>query len=112
VLGDMGEVGEQGPAFHTEVGAYAAERGIHQLLTTGALASHSVSAFEQSGGGTACHFSDAVALIAALPDRLELQGAVLVKGSRFMKMERVVQAIEALAQPAQSPAGEKGSHAA
>ena len=32
VLGDMGEVGDQGPAFHAEVGAYAQQRGIEQLL--------------------------------------------------------------------------------
>jgi UDP-N-acetylmuramoyl-tripeptide--D-alanyl-D-alanine ligase len=35
VLGDMGEVGDQGPAFHAEVGDYARERGIEQLFTLG-----------------------------------------------------------------------------
>ena len=40
VLGDMGEVGNQGPAFHAEVGAYAAERGLEHLFTLGELAAH------------------------------------------------------------------------
>ena len=35
VLGDMGEVGTQGPAFHAEVGAYAASRGIEALWAAG-----------------------------------------------------------------------------
>ena len=37
VLGDMGEVGVQGPAFHQEIGAYAKERGIERLFATGDL---------------------------------------------------------------------------
>nr|MCU0951800.1 UDP-N-acetylmuramoyl-tripeptide--D-alanyl-D-alanine ligase [Burkholderiaceae bacterium] len=45
VLGDMGEVGAQGPAFHREVGAYAAERGIDALLTLGAAARDAAEAF-------------------------------------------------------------------
>jgi UDP-N-acetylmuramoyl-tripeptide--D-alanyl-D-alanine ligase len=88
LLGDMGEVGDQGAAFHAEVGAYARERGIEQLWWAGPLGAHAVRAF----GGGARHFGDVPALIAA---RAELPGAasVLVKGSRFMAMERVVQAL-------------------
>ncbi len=84
VLGDMGEVGDQGPAFHAEVGDYARERGIEQIFTLG----------EQAAGMRGRHFADAGALNAAVLQALE-RGAesVLVKGSRFMKMERVVQAI-------------------
>jgi UDP-N-acetylmuramoyl-tripeptide--D-alanyl-D-alanine ligase len=86
VLGDMGEVGTQGPEFHEEIGAYALRRGIETVLVTGALARH------MTGAGAQHHeqFDD---LLAALDKRLgSKSGAtVLVKGSRFMKMERVVQ---------------------
>ena len=87
VLGDMGEIGAQGPTFHAEMGHYARERGIAQLLTIGELSLHATQAF----GGPARHFDDIDALIAAV--RAQSCDAVLVKGSRFMRMERVVRAL-------------------
>jgi UDP-N-acetylmuramoyl-tripeptide--D-alanyl-D-alanine ligase len=89
VLGDMGEVGAQGPAFHAEVGVHARRRGIEQLWTAGTLSAH-------VGGQR--HFESVPALLAALGDRLEgapVAASILVKGSRFMKMEQVVQALKA-----------------
>jgi UDP-N-acetylmuramoyl-tripeptide--D-alanyl-D-alanine ligase len=88
LLGDMGEVGDRGPAFHAEVGAYARERGIDHLWCAGAQSAEAAWAF----GAAARHFADVPALIGA---RSELPGvaSVLVKGSRFMQMERVVQAL-------------------
>ncbi|MCE3273664.1 MAG: murF [Ramlibacter sp.] len=88
VLGDMGEVGDQGPAFHAEVGAYARERGIEQLFTLG----------EQAAAMGGRHFADIDGLNAAVLQALPASESVLVKGSRFMKMERVVEAITAHAQ--------------
>jgi UDP-N-acetylmuramoyl-tripeptide--D-alanyl-D-alanine ligase len=41
----MGEVGDQGPAFHREVGEYARAAGVNRLLTVGELATHAVAAF-------------------------------------------------------------------
>jgi UDP-N-acetylmuramoyl-tripeptide--D-alanyl-D-alanine ligase len=90
VLGDMGEVGNDGPAFHEEVGAYAKSRGIDRLLALGDLARHSVHAY----GERAEHFGDVAALNAQV-ETLAQTGTVLVKGSRFMKMERVVQHLTA-----------------
>jgi UDP-N-acetylmuramoyl-tripeptide--D-alanyl-D-alanine ligase len=84
VLGDMGEVGPQGPALHREIGAYARAKGITRLLALGDAASHAVEAF----GAAGAHFSDVNELVAAVQGR-----TVLVKGSRFMKMERVVAAL-------------------
>jgi UDP-N-acetylmuramoyl-tripeptide--D-alanyl-D-alanine ligase len=89
VLGDMGEVGTQGPQFHEEIGAYAASRGIDTVLVTGALARH-------MAGAGAQHFEQFDDLLAALDKQMRQLGSksdatVLVKGSRFMKMERVVQ---------------------
>jgi UDP-N-acetylmuramoyl-tripeptide--D-alanyl-D-alanine ligase len=88
VLGEMGEVGTQGPQFHAEVGAYARERGIASLWTAGALCEHAAQAY----GPSARHFATVPELIAALPQAPEAN-AVLVKGSRFMQMERVVKAL-------------------
>jgi UDP-N-acetylmuramoyl-tripeptide--D-alanyl-D-alanine ligase len=89
VLGDMGEVGAQGPEFHREVGAYAQACGIEHVWVVGALSLHTANAF--SG---ARHFESVAALIAALPQGPGV-AAVLVKGSRFMKMEQVVHVLVA-----------------
>ena len=89
VLGDMGEVGEQGPAFHAEAGRYAQDKGIEQVLALGELALHAVQAFSTQGGA-ARHFESIDALQAAVRAELPALGSVLVKGSRFMRMERVV----------------------
>ncbi|ABF10004.1 UDP-N-acetylmuramoyl-tripeptide--D-alanyl-D-alanine ligase [Cupriavidus metallidurans] len=95
VLGDMGEVGDQGPMFHTEIGAYARERGIDALWATGELAPHAVQAY----GGGARYFARAEDLAQALEADKEgtvaNAAAVLVKGSRFMRMERMVDALVA-----------------
>jgi UDP-N-acetylmuramoyl-tripeptide--D-alanyl-D-alanine ligase len=86
VLGDMGEVGAQGQQFHEEIGAYAKSRGIDTVLATGELARHLASSGAQ-------HFEQFDELLAALDTKLgsKSDATVLVKGSRFMKMERVVQ---------------------
>lgn len=90
VLGDMGEVGEQGPAFHAEVGAQARARGISGLLALGDLSAHAVAAF----GARAWLASDIDALNSQLAAQLTEPGVlVLVKGSRFMRMERVVESL-------------------
>ena len=86
VLGDMGEVGTQGRQFHEEIAAYAVACGIDAVLCTGELARH-------MAGAGALHFDNFDDLLAALDDRLGSNSdfTVLVKGSRFMKMERAVQ---------------------
>jgi len=95
-MGDMGEVGDQGPAFHREVGAYAAQRGIEALYALGDASIDSCTAF-----GAGQHFIDITQLLITLigagfgPD-----ATFLVKGSRFMKMERVVDAVTSPQQPA------------
>jgi len=91
VLGDMGEVGTQGPEFHQEVGVYAAQKGLDHLLCLGDLAVHTATAC----GAHAQHLSDIEALNQRVIQQLPQLGSVLVKGSRFMKMERVIEAINA-----------------
>ena len=89
VLGDMGEVGHQGAIFHAEAGRYAKAKGIEQMFTLGDLAQLAANAFDG-----AQHFDSMERLIEMLLDALPHQRSVLVKGSRFMRMERVVQAME------------------
>ena len=100
VLGDMGEVGDQGPQFHREIGDYARERAIESLFTLG----------EQAAAMGGRHFAKVESLNAAVLAHLPQVASVLVKGSRFMKMERVVQAIAALDQQRQRP--QETGHAA
>jgi len=92
LLGDMGEVGTQGPAFHAEVGDYARQRGIDRLWTAGALCVHAAAAFGASSAQPARHFDTVDAMLAALPGAAAAR-SVLVKGSKFMRMPRVVQAL-------------------
>jgi UDP-N-acetylmuramoyl-tripeptide--D-alanyl-D-alanine ligase len=89
VLGDMGEVGAQGPRFHREIGEYARAAGIDRLLAVGRQAHETVLAFGVHGA----HYTDVDALVAALSPPPDATTTVLVKGSRFMRMERVVDAL-------------------
>jgi UDP-N-acetylmuramoyl-tripeptide--D-alanyl-D-alanine ligase len=94
VLGDMGEVGDQGPEFHAEVGAYARSRGLTQVLTLGSLSVSTTLAFQ---GGQ--HFENMDALQACVVQLRSEFNSILVKGSRFMKMERVLDVLSADTQP-------------
>jgi UDP-N-acetylmuramoyl-tripeptide--D-alanyl-D-alanine ligase len=91
LLGDMGEVGERGAEFHREIGRYARERGVDRLYATGELCRASVEAF----GKGARHFATVDELIAVAREEVVAKTSALVKGSRFMRMERAVQALAA-----------------
>ncbi len=102
VLGDMGEVGNEGPRFHAEIGAYARELGLDAVLTLGAASATSAKSF-----GSGRHFDDIAALNRAVLELLPTLSSILVKGSRFMKMERVTAALTARA-----TADQEDAHAA
>ncbi|MBI4988516.1 MAG: UDP-N-acetylmuramoyl-tripeptide--D-alanyl-D-alanine ligase [Rhodocyclales bacterium] len=89
VLGDMGEIGGQAGQFHDEIGGYAKSQGVDQLY---ALGEQSELASRNFGAGGQ-HFDGVEALLAALAPQLDGNTAVLVKGSRFMRMERVADVI-------------------
>jgi len=89
VLGDMGEVGTQGAAFHAEVGRYAQASGIEHLITLGELSRDTAKVFLN-----AKHCQSIDEVYAQVQARLPMVNTVLVKGSRFMRMERVVQTIQ------------------
>ena len=87
VLGDMGELGGDAAKFHAEIGGEARRAGIEKLYALGSLSEETVREF----GSGAQHFERIEDLQAALEKELDADTTVLMKGSRFMKMERVVQ---------------------
>lgn len=90
VLGDMGEVGDQSHNYHREVGAFAKELGVDRMFLLGEETRFTAEGF----GEGAQHFEDLGALVQSLKDTLCHQKyTVLVKGSRFMRMERVIEAL-------------------
>ncbi|MDO8412471.1 MAG: UDP-N-acetylmuramoyl-tripeptide--D-alanyl-D-alanine ligase [Gallionellaceae bacterium] len=86
VLGDMGELGEDAVRLHSEIGAEARHLGVNELLALGELTPYTVQEF----GPHARHFERIEDLLASLTQHLDANSTVLVKGSRFMRMERVV----------------------
>jgi len=89
VLGDMGEVGEQGETFHREIGRCAAEAGIDELLAIGDLAAHAFAEFGTRG----MWYAQIESLLDDVAQKAVAGTTILVKGSRFMRMERVVAAL-------------------
>jgi UDP-N-acetylmuramoyl-tripeptide--D-alanyl-D-alanine ligase len=89
VLGDMGEVGEAGPAFHREIGTHARTRGIDRLVTLGDMTTHATAAFGEHG----LHAASFEELLQAVRSSDRPGTTYLVKGSRFMRMERAVEAL-------------------
>jgi UDP-N-acetylmuramoyl-tripeptide--D-alanyl-D-alanine ligase len=105
VMGDMGEVGDNGTQFHREVGAYARERGIDALVALGDATRESCAAFDAGAGSGAAqagarHFEDVAALVEYLLQAgFGASATLLVKGSRFMRMERVVETLTVQSSP-------------
>jgi murE/murF fusion protein len=89
VLGDMGEVGDNGPQFHAEVASFAQARAIEHVFLLGSLARHGLGA-----NSAARHFETVEELITAVHAQASSVHSILVKGSRFMRMERIVQALQ------------------
>ena len=89
VMGDMGELGDAGPEMHAEVGAFAREAGVDALLATGEASQKAVKAF----GKGATHFGSIDELVEAAGHEAAQGATILVKGSRFMQMERVADAL-------------------
>jgi UDP-N-acetylmuramoyl-tripeptide--D-alanyl-D-alanine ligase len=95
VLGDMGELGRDAVAMHAQIGEFARASGIAQLFALGELSAHTTRAF----GAGAQHFRSLDELLAEIKKELATDVTVLVKGSRFMQMERVVKALEVAEPP-------------
>lgn len=89
VLGDMGELGDDSARLHRDVGKAVKRAGVARLFATGELSRNVTEAF----GNDASWFESVDALIDALRNSVTVGVNVLVKGSRFMRMERVVSAL-------------------
>ena len=87
VIGDMGELGEKAGDYHAAVGSDARQAGIEKLFALGALSKNAAREF----GEGARYFEHIEELQDVLKEELNAETTVLVKGSRFMKMERVVE---------------------
>lgn len=105
VLGDMGEIGRSSAQLHDEIGGYAKSKGVDALFALGDMSAVAARNFGDGGH----HFRTVDALIKAVRPQLDEDTVVLVKGSRFMRMERVVAALSAVHNDAPSNTG--GSHA-
>ncbi len=90
VLGDMGELGAGAEDFHGQIGEDARLAGVDRLFALGDLSRHAVQGFGQGGR----HFERIQELLAEVENLLAPDVTVLVKGSRFMQMERVVKSFE------------------
>ena len=97
-LGDMGEVGAQGLAFHDEVLRHALALGLDQVLVSGDWMEQAAAPLLAGSNGRLRFFKDFEALQSEALALAPAMGSVLVKGSRFMRMERLVQSLQALAQ--------------
>ncbi len=86
----MGELGASAARMHAEVGRFARESGVERLLTLGEHTAHAAHAFGAGGR----HFTRIEDLLAEVENALTPDVVVLVKGSRFMQMERVIQGLE------------------
>jgi UDP-N-acetylmuramoyl-tripeptide--D-alanyl-D-alanine ligase len=89
VLGDMGELGADAAALHSAAGRNAREAGVSRLYGLGELAQLAVKAFDGPGGA----YASMDELLAVLQRQLSGPLHILVKGSRRMRMERVVAAL-------------------
>jgi UDP-N-acetylmuramoyl-tripeptide--D-alanyl-D-alanine ligase len=89
VLGDMAELGDEKEELHRKAGEQARELGIRHLLATGDLTRFAVEAF----GSGAQFFEDRQQLVNYLEQGITENSVVLVKGSRSMGMEQIVNAL-------------------
>lgn len=101
VLGDMVELGESAETLHRQAGEMARDLGVTRLYAVGSLTRTAVAAF----GSGATHFDGTQTLIARLKNDLHEGISVLVKGSRAMHLEQVVQALLASGEMNSGPQG-------
>lgn len=89
VMGDMGELGEHAQEMHDSIGEFARRAGVDELYALGEMSAMAARSFGEHGR----HFDSVEALVAALAPRAGADATILVKGSRYMRMERVVEAL-------------------
>lgn len=106
ILGDMGELGDAAAVYHRAVAAAAAGLAIDCLIAIGVAARDYAEAFTREGGGEVFYFPDRDAALSAVPGLVRAGDAILVKASRFMRLEEVSEAIIAAAGAGRDRGGE------
>jgi UDP-N-acetylmuramoyl-tripeptide--D-alanyl-D-alanine ligase len=89
IIGDMGELGKKAAQYHASIGAYINKKKISDVVGIGQLTKHTINKCK----GNAKWFSNKKELIKYVKSKIEKDSCVLIKGSRFMKMEEVVEAL-------------------
>lgn len=89
VVGDMGELGKKAAQYHASIGIYINKKKISDVVGTGPLTKHTIN----KCSGDAKWFSNKKDLIKYVKSKIKKDSSVLVKGSRFMKMEEVVKGL-------------------
>lgn len=90
VIGDMGELGDKSLLFHRQIGEYILTKNIDLVLAVGVESKNIIGQL----GNNAFWFENKIKLIKSLKEKLEANSVILIKGSRFMKMEEVVASLE------------------
>jgi UDP-N-acetylmuramoyl-tripeptide--D-alanyl-D-alanine ligase len=93
VLGDMLELGEREAEFHTEAGKQVAQSGWNILVAAGPLSSHMVDGALSAGmrKEQTFHFENSAAAAGKIRSLIQKGDLILIKGSRGMMMEKVVE---------------------
>lgn len=98
-LGDMFELGPMTESAHAELGEEAARHGVDRLFTLGAQADRVAEAARSAGLSNAAAYPSHEAIARAVLEHAQPGDALLVKGSRGMRMEGVIKAMETLLSP-------------
>jgi len=89
IIGDMGELGKKAAQYHASIGTYINKRKIEDVAGIGQLTKHTIAKCK----GNAKWFGNKKELIRYVKSKIEKDACVLVKGSRFMKMEEVIEGL-------------------
>lgn len=96
ILGDMGELGADGPRLHRETGRIASEEQVDVLLCCGDLAREIADGAREAGLQDVHHYETLEDMLAALPGMFQPGDCVLVKASHKMAFENVISVLETL----------------
>lgn len=89
IIGDMGELGKKAAQYHASIGTYINKKKISDVVGIGQFTKHTINKCK----GNAKWFSNKKELIKYVKSKIEKDSCVLVKGSRFMKMEEVIEGL-------------------
>ncbi len=96
ILGDMFELGEKAPQYHAEVGRYAVHRGIDYLICIGEMSENMYEGAVAMGGSEVAYFKTKEEFINDIEGILPEKCTVLVKASRGMHFEKIIEKLRSV----------------